>query len=164
MKITFIQTGGTIDKDYPRKTKGYAFEIADPAVSRILQRANPNFEFEVITVLRKDSLEITDAEREEIFQACKKAGGDKIIVTHGTDTMIETAKKLTAIKNKAIVLTGALLPERFSNSDAHFNVGAAIGAINVLSNGVYVAMNGRIYAWDQCERDMSTGWFIEKST
>lgn len=164
MKITFIQTGGTIDKDYPRKTKGYAFEIADPAVTRILQRANPNFEFEVLTVLKKDSLEITDAERDEIYKACKKASGDKIIITHGTDTMIETAGKLSAIDDRTIVLTGALLPERFSNSDAPFNIGVAIGAINVLPHGVYVAMNGRIYAWDQCERDMDTGWFIEKAT
>jgi len=164
MKITFIQTGGTIDKDYPRKTKGYAFEIADPAVTRILQPANPNFEFEVLTVLKKDSLEITEAEREDIYQACKEASGDKIIITHGTDTMIETARTLSAIDNKTIILTGALLPERFSNSDAPFNIGAAIGAINVLSPGVYIAMNGRIYAWDQCGRDMDTGWFVEKTT
>ena len=98
MKTTFIQTGGTIDKDYPRKTKGYAFEIADPAVTRILQRANPNFEFEVLTVLRKDSLEITEGEREEICKACKEVSGDKIIITHGTDTMIETAERLSAIR------------------------------------------------------------------
>jgi L-asparaginase len=163
MKIAFIQTGGTIDKDYPRKTKGYAFEIAEPAVARILQRTNPNFEYEVLTVFRKDSLEITEDDREKIFQACKDVDGDKIIVTHGTDTMIETAKKLSAIEDKTIILTGALLPERFSNSEAMFNIGAAIGAVNVIQGGVYIAMNGRVYAWDQCQRDLETGWFVEKS-
>ncbi len=162
MKITFLQTGGTIDKDYPRKTKGYAFEIADPAVSRILQRANPNFKFEILSVLKKDSLEMTEDDREKILQACRQASADKIIITHGTDTMIETAKKLSAIDNKVIILTGALLPERFSNSDAPFNLGVAIGAANVLESGVYIAMNGRIYSWDKCGRDMDTGWFIEK--
>ena len=162
MKITFIQTGGTIDKDYPRKTKGYAFEIADPAVERILQKANPNFEFEVVTVLKKDSLNITEAEREAICQKCRGVDADRIIITHGTDTMIETARKLSDITNKTIILTGALLPERFSNSDAAFNIGVAVGAINVLQNGVYIAMNGRIYPWDKCERDSATGWFIEK--
>jgi L-asparaginase len=163
MKITFIQTGGTIDKDYPRKTGGYAFEIAEPAVARILQIANPNFEYEVLTALRKDSLEITEEDREKIFQACKDAGNDRVIVTHGTDTMIETAAKLSAVKDKTIILTGALLPERFSNSEAMFNIGTAVGAINIIQHGVYIAMNGRIYPWDQCERDPDTGWFIEKN-
>lgn len=164
MKVTFIQTGGTIDKDYPRKTKGYAFEIAEPAVARILERTNPNFEFEILRVLRKDSLEITEDDREKIFQACKDADADRIIITHGTDTMIETAKKLSAIEGKTIVITGALLPERFSNSDAVFNVGTAVGAINAIQPGVYVAMNGRIYPWDQCRRDLENGWFVEKET
>lgn len=162
MKIMFLQTGGTIDKDYPRKTKGYAFEIDEPAVARILEKANPNFEFEVLTVLRKDSLEITEEDREKIFQACKDADGDRIIVTHGTDTMIETARKLSAIEDKTIILTGALLPERFSNSEAMFNIGAAVGALSAVQNGVYVAMNGRIYPWDRCRRDLDTGWFVEK--
>jgi L-asparaginase len=162
MKITFIQTGGTIDKDYPRKTGGYAFEIGDPALKRILQEANPNFEFEILTVLKKDSLEITEDDRKRILQACMDADNDRIIITHGTDTMIETAGTLSSIKDKTIILTGALLPERFSNSDAPFNLGVAIGAVNVLKSGIYVAMNGRVYPWDRCGRDMETGWFVEK--
>lgn len=162
MKITFIQTGGTIDKDYPKLAKGYGFEIGEPAVKRILEKVNPSFRFEIISVLKKDSLDITEEDREKIYEVCVKADNDKIIITHGTDTMIETAKKLSAIKNKVIILTGAIKPERFSDSDASFNIGTAIGAVNILENGVYIAMNGRIYSWDRCKRDLKTGQFIEK--
>jgi len=162
MKITFIQTGGTIDKDYPKLAKGYGFEIGEPAVKRILEKVNPNFGFEIISILKKDSLDITDEDREKIYEVCVKADSDKIIITHGTDTMIETAKKLSEIKNKVIILTGAMKPERFSDSNASFNIGTAIGAVNILENGVYIAMNGRIYSWDRCKRDLKTGQFIEK--
>ncbi|HKZ95180.1 MAG TPA: asparaginase domain-containing protein [Candidatus Bathyarchaeia archaeon] len=161
MKIVFIQTGGTIDKDYPRTQKGYAFEIGKPAVERILQRVHPNFDFQIVSLLRKDSLDITKQDREKILEACRKADADKIVVTHGTDTMIETAKRLSDIKDKVMILTGALRPERFSDSDALFNVGTAIGAINVLTNGVYIAMSGRIYPWNEVRRDRKTGRFVE---
>jgi L-asparaginase len=161
MKIVFIQTGGTIDKDYPKAEKGYAFEITEPAVKRILQKTNPNFEYEIIPLLKKDSLDITDEDRNKIHQTCQKTNNNKIIITHGTDTIIQTAKKLTDIKNKTIILTGATKPEKFTDSDAQFNVGTAIGAINVLGNGVYIAMNGRIYPWNKVKRDSKTGQFIE---
>jgi L-asparaginase len=162
MKIVFIQTGGSIDKDYPKTQYGYAFEITEPAVKRILQKVNPNFEFEIISVLKKDSLDITEEDRKKIHEACQKAESNKIIITHGTDTMIETAKKLSNIKNKVIILTGATKPEKFSDSDAAYNVGTAIGAVNVLNKGVYIAMNGRIYAWNKVKRNPETGQFIEK--
>ena len=136
MKVTFIQTGGTIDKDYPKTMKGYAFEIANPAVERILEKLNPDFEYEILSVLKKDSLEITEIDREIILATCKSVSNDKIIITHGTDTMLETAKVLGVLMDKIIILTGAMKPERFSNSDAPITVGMAIGAINVLSNGV----------------------------
>ncbi|MDP3800475.1 MAG: asparaginase domain-containing protein, partial [bacterium] len=87
MKIIFIQTGGTIDKEYPRTTKGYAFEIGEPAIERILDKINPIFEFEIVSLLKKDSLDITDEDRQKILQACKDVNGDRIIITHGTDTM-----------------------------------------------------------------------------
>lgn len=161
MKIVFIQTGGTIDKDYPRKDKGYAFEIGEPAVERIMQKVHPNFDFNVVSVLKKDSLDITDSDRGKIYKACLKTDSKKILITHGTDTMIETAKKLGTIKNKVIILTGAMKPEKFSDSDAAFNVGTAIGALNVLDKGVYIAMNGRIYPWNKVERNMETGEFVE---
>lgn len=162
MKLTFLQTGGTIDKGYPRKTKGYCFEITEPAVKRILRRVNPNFEFDIISILKKDSRDITEEDREVIYKTCKHVENDKIIVTHGTDTMLETAKKIRTIESKTIVLTGAMKPERFSTSDADFNVGTAIGAVNVLSKGVYIAMHGRVYPSNAVKRDKETGQFVEK--
>lgn len=162
MKITFIQTGGTIDKDYPKTTKGYAFEISEPAVKRILAKVNPNLEYEVISLLKKDSLDITDSDRKKILEACESAAGDKIIITHGTDTMIETAEKLGGLEDKTIVITGAMRPEKFSDSDAMFNVGIAISAAQTLPAGVYIAMNGRVYSWDKCQRNLETGQFIDK--
>lgn len=160
MKILFIQAGGTIDKDYPRLTKGYAFEITVPAVERILKNINPSFDFEILPLLQKDSLDLTDSDRKKIYQACLRAKTDKIIITHGTDTMIETAKKLSGIKGKTIILTGAMRPERFSNSDAAFNIGVAVGAINAIKKGVYVAMSGRIYPYNKVKRNLKTGRFV----
>jgi L-asparaginase len=162
MKIVFIQTGGTIDKDYPKTTGGYAFEIGESAAKRILQRANPSFDFEIVSILRKDSLDITEQDRKRIRDACEKTAADKIIVTHGTDTMIETAEKLSSIKGKVIVLTGATKPEKFVDSDASFNLGTAVGAISLLQKGVYIAMNGRIYPWNKVKRNSETGQFVEK--
>jgi len=164
MKIVFVQTGGTIDKDYPKPRKGYAFEITEPAVEKILQKVNPNFDYEIIPLLKKDSLDITQQDRNKIHQTCQKTNSNKIIITHGTDTMIQTAKKLSNIKNKTIILTGATKPEKFTDSDAPFNIGTAIGAINILSNGIYIAMNGRIYPWNKVKRDLKTGQFVETNT
>jgi L-asparaginase len=160
MKILFIQTGGTIDKDYPKSTKGYAFEISEPAVRQILERINPAFEYEVISLLRKDSMDLTVKDKKKIFEECEKADTDKIIITHGTDTMIDTAIFLTEVEKKTIVITGAFKPEKFTNSDADFNVGAAIGAINVLGYGVYIVMNGMVYSYDKVKRDKASGKFI----
>jgi L-asparaginase len=161
MKIVFIQAGGTIDKDYPRTQKGYAFEIGEPAVRRILERARPSFDFEIISLLKKDSLDMTGKDRDKILEACQKTDANRIVITHGTDTMIETAKKLNRVKNKIIILTGSMKPEKFSDSDASFNVGAAVGAMNALRSGVYIAMNGRVYPWNNVERDKRTGRFVE---
>jgi L-asparaginase len=162
MKLLFIQTGGTIDKDYPRASKGYAFEITTPAVERILKNINPCFEYEILPLLQKDSLDLTTQDRDLIYEACLKNDAEKIIITHGTDTMIETAKHLAAIKDKVIIVTGAMRPERFSNSDASFNLGVAIGAINVLPEGIYIAMNGRCFLYDKVQRNAKTGQFLEK--
>ncbi|MFA5403774.1 MAG: asparaginase domain-containing protein [Ignavibacteria bacterium] len=159
MKILFIQTGGTIDKDYPKQAKGYAFEISEPAVRQILERVNPSFEYKMISLLRKDSMDLTVKDKKKIFETCVEADTDKIIITHGTDTMIVSAKFLSEIKNKTIVLTGASMPEKFSNSDADFNVGAAVGAVNVLGRGVYIAMNGRVFKYDEVQRNKLTGKF-----
>lgn len=161
MKILFIQTGGTIDKDYPLLTRGYPFEITEPAVQRILENINPAFDFEILPLLQKDSLDLTEEDREKILQACIDSVVNKIIITHGTDTIIETAQKLSQVKDKVIILTGAMRPERFSNSDAGFNIGVAIGAINVLDNGIYIAMNGKIFDYQKVARDSETGKFLE---
>ena len=144
MKILFIQTGGTIDKSYPKR-KGYAFEIDEPAVKKILEKIVPRFEYEIVSLLKKDSTDIDARDREKIYQYCKNSLHDKIIITHGTDTIKNTAAKLSSITDKTIILTGAFQPHKFSESDAEFNLGTAIGAINVLKEGVYVALNGVIY-------------------
>ncbi len=162
MKILFIQTGGTIDKDYPKTTLGYAFEITDPAVSRILPEANPSFEYEVVSVCKKDSTELTGEDRGKILKLCEQSVADKIIITHGTDTMIETARTLSEIKNKTIVITGAMRPEKFSNTDADFNIGLAVGGVQSLPFGVYIAMHGIILPWDKITRNLETGQFIQK--
>lgn len=146
MKISFIQAGGTIDKDYmpTDKNHGYNFEISEPAVKLILKTINPDFDFEIFSVAKKDSLDLTDKDRDNIYKKCKNIENNKIIITHGTDTFKETARKIKKIKNKIIILTGAMKPEKFKDSDAAFNIGVAIGAINFLKNGIYIAMNGKI--------------------
>ena len=163
MNVLFIQTGGTIDKDYPKSTKGWAFEIHDPAVDRILTKLNPSFNYAIKSVLKKDSLEITDQDRMLLLEKCKSAKENKIIITHGTDTLSETANFLSEIKNKTIILTGAMRPERFTNSDADLNIGIAIGGVQSLSNGVYIAMHGLILPHDEISRNMETGQYL-KST
>ena len=162
MKILFIQTGGTIDKDYPKITKGWAFEINDPAVVRILEKINPSFSFKVQSILKKDSTEINLIDRELILKKCKESIENKIIITHGTDTIIETARHLSKIKNKTIILTGSMRPERFSNSDADVNIGVAIGGAQSLKNGIYVTLNGLIMPFDKLKRNMETGQYIQK--
>lgn len=159
MKILFIQTGGTIDKDYPKNTKGYAFEITEPAIQRILAKISLSFEYKIIPLLRKDSLDLTAADRATIYQACVNSDSNKIIITHGTDTMIETAEVLFGMEGKTVVITGAMKPQKFTDSDADFNLGIAIGAINVLPVGIYIAMNGCIFEYDKVVRNESSGKF-----
>ena len=162
MEVLFIQTGGTIDKDYPKTKNGWAFEINEPAVKRILEKVNCSFNYFVISLLKKDSLEINDEYRSLIFKKCKEAEENKIIITHGTDTMNITANYLKEIKNKTIIITGAMRPERFSNSDAAINIGVAIGAAQTLSKGIYIAMNGLVIPHHKMERNKETGQFIYK--
>ena len=177
MKILFVQTGGTIDKDYPRTTNGQGFEIGDPAFLRLLERLNPSFDYEVHTVCQKDSLEITDACREtmveEIYDLLEKAassgcGFDGVVVTHGTDTMAETARFLGtndrfAVSAPRIVVTGAMRPERFTNSDADCNLGMAIAAAQTVPAGfVGICMHGLVLSHDEIGRDLDTGKFFRK--
>lgn len=160
MKIIFIQTGGTIDKDYPRTTKGWAFEFGEPATKRILEKLNPSFDYELLTAFQKDSLEITDDDRQQLVALIQAQPVNKIIITHGTDTMVETAAYLKKhINNKLIVITGAMRPEQFSNSDAPINMGCAIAAASLLESGVYIVMHGIVKPFDKIKRDMETGQY-----
>ncbi len=152
MKITFVQKGGgTIDKDYPQGENhhGYEFKIADPVVGDILKKVKVSFDYEIMEVLRKDSLDLTDYDRKKLYKAIENIKNDKIIITHGTDTIYQTAKILSDLTGKVIILTGAMLPEKFSDSDAMFNVGVAVGAVNLLSNGVYIALDGQAVPYDK---------------
>lgn len=159
--VLFIQTGGSIDKDYPagKDNHGYSFLITDPAYERILKRIKPSFDFETKTILQKDSLDITDSDRQLIYKTCADSKFDKIIITHGTDTMIETAEVLSGIRDKTIILTGSMVPEKFRDTDADFNVGSAVGAISVLPSGTYIAMHGRVVPYSKVVRESSTGQF-----
>lgn len=159
MKILFIQTGGTIDKDYPKSVRGYAFEIDKAGVERVLKNVAPNFEFEILPLLKKDSLDITEADRALIKATCQHTSYNNIIITHGSDTMPETARAIGNIEGKAIILVGAYRPERFSNTDAHFNIGVAVGALNILENGTFIAMNGTVMSPDNCRKNPETGRF-----
>lgn len=146
MKIIFIQTGGTIDKDYPQgeTNHGYEFKIGEPAVATILKKAKPNFEFKILPLLKKDSLDITEQDRKDIFNKVQSLSEDKIVITHGTDTIESTAEALTGVEGKTIVLTGSMLPEKFYESEADFNLGMAIACAQILPVGVYVVLNGNV--------------------
>jgi len=143
-QLCIVTTGGTIDKIYFDDKSDY--QIGDPQIGRILEELGVAFRFNVIPILRKDSLHITDADRALLRSTIAAQDAAHVLVTHGTDTMVETARVLADIPGKTIVLTGALNPARFRGSDAEFNVGTAVGAVQSLPPGVYIAMNGRI--WD----------------
>jgi L-asparaginase len=159
VNILFIQTGGSIDKNYPKVTKSYAFEITKPAVATILSNARAGFSYKIIELLKKDSQDMTDSDRKLIYETCKKAKQNKIVITHGTDTMVETAKLLSKLTNKTIVLTGSIVPEKFKDSDADFNVGSAVGALSALPHGTYIAMHGRVVPYSKAVRELKTGQF-----
>ena len=142
--LTIVATGGTIDKIYFDDKSNY--QIGAPQIGDILTQLGVAFTFDVIALMRKDSLHMDDADRDLIRRAIQSATHRHVLVTHGTDTMVETARVLADIPDKTIVLTGALNPARFQGSDAVFNIGCAVGAIQALPNGVYIAMNGRV--WD----------------
>lgn len=160
MKILFIQTGGTIDKDYPKSSGGYAFEFGEPACQRILDRLNPSFEYEIITAFQKDSLEITREDRLALVEMIRQRPEPKIIITHGTDTLIESALFLAnKFPDKCIVFTGAMRPERFSNSDAPINLGMALACVQQHMDGIYICMHGKVKLASQIKRDPNSGLF-----
>jgi len=143
-QLTIVTTGGTIDKVYFDDKSDY--QIGSPQIADILQQLGVAFRFDVIPILRKDSLHVTDEDRALMRSTIEAQPHRHVLVTHGTDTMVETARVLAGIAGKVIVLTGALNPARFQGSDAVFNIGCAVGAVQSLDDGVYIAMNGRV--WD----------------
>jgi L-asparaginase len=141
--LSIVTTGGTIDKIYFDDKSAY--EIGDPQIGKILEALGVAFTFDVLPAMRKDSLHLDDADRDLLRRLIDAQPHRHILVTHGTDTLVETAAVLGSIEGKVIVLTGALNPARFQGSDAVFNVGCAVGAVQTLPDGVYIAMNGRIW-------------------
>jgi L-asparaginase len=157
MKIKFFTVGGTIDKVYFDMKSTY--EVGESLLEDILKDSNVTFEYEIEPVLRKDSLDMTDEDREAVFKKISSDNHRFIVVTHGTDTIIETARRLEATENKVIVLTGSMEPARFRSSDAVFNIGSAIAAVQALKPGVYIVMNGRIFDPDKVYKNVELGRF-----
>ena len=159
MQITIVTTGGTIDKIYYDARSDY--QIGEPQIGDILKSFHVAFDWEVMSLMRKDSLEMTDDDRRLIHDSILRHPGRRFVVTHGTDTMVETARVLAAIPDKIIVLTGALNPARFVDSDAVFNIGCAIAAAQTLDPGVFIAMNGRIWDPRKVRKNRSENRFEE---
>lgn len=159
MKLLFIQTGGTIDKAYPKTNLGYAFEIDTPACEPVLKKAQVTFDYDVITAFKKDSTEMTNEDRLKLKNIIKDSGHDKIIITHGSDTLIESARFVGNIMGKTIVFTAAFLPEAFKDSDADFNIGMAVATVQTLNQGVYIAMNGMVFNPNNCRKNEEHGKF-----
>ena len=159
MKIKIYTTGGTIDKVYFDKKSKY--EVGEPTVEQILREAQVNFDYECESLLKKDSLDITKDDRRLLFDQISSDDHKHFIVIHGTDTMIETAQELRGIPNKVVVLTGAIEPARSRVSDAPFNIGTAVAAVQVLPAGVYIAFNGRIYDPSKIRKNVELNRFEE---
>jgi L-asparaginase len=143
MKIKILTTGGTFDKIYYDAKSD--FHIGEPMAGPILEEANVTFDFEVESILMKDSLDMEDTDRENLRLKVQQDPCDRIVITHGSDTMIKTAMCLLDIDSKTIVITGAMQPARMRYSDAAYNLGVASTAVQLLEPGVYVAMNGQIF-------------------
>ena len=152
-ELLIVTTGGTIDKIYFDDKSDY--QVGEPQIGRMLEELGVAFRFRVIPIIRKDSLHITDEDRELIRATIAAQPTKHVLVTHGTDSMVQTGHVLASIPDKTIVMTGALSPARFRGSDAEFNIGCAIGAVQSLPTGVYIAMNGRI--WDPAKVRKNVG-------
>ncbi|MBF0228813.1 MAG: asparaginase [Desulfamplus sp.] len=159
MKIKFFAIGGTIDKVYFDALSNY--QVGPPGIESIIKEARVNFDYEVVSLLKKDSLDMTKEDRNMIYEALLKEESKHIVITHGTDTMIETAMVLKAIEGKVIVLTGAMEPACFKSSDASFNLGSAVAAVQTLSQGVYIAINGRVFDPANVRKDRDLKQFTE---
>lgn len=157
--ILILTTGGTIDKNYFDALSEY--QIVDSGIPALLTEARVALPYRLVELMRKDSLELTDADRLEIAAAAREAPEKCIIITHGTDTMTETAKVLASdVPGKTIVLTGALSPARFAETDANFNLGMAFAAAQVAPPGVWIAMSGQVFDGLKVRKDREAGKFV----
>lgn len=157
MKLRVFTTGGTIDKLYFDARSEY--QVGEPQISGILRGLEVAFDYEVTSLMRKDSLELNEADRETIREAVSGAAEERILITHGTDTMLDTARGLQGIPGKVVVLTGALNPARFQDSDAMFNIGCAVAAAQACGPGVYIAMNGRVWRPAEVRKNLEANRF-----
>ena len=157
MFIRFITTGGTIDKIYFDALS--QFEVGESQVEHILREGLVQFDYEVVSLLQKDSLEITDDDRAKLRSYIEKDDASLYVVTHGTDTMVATAEALQGMEGKTIVLTGALTPARFRTTDAIFNIGMAVAAVQASPPGVYVAMSGQVFTAGEVRKNRAENRF-----
>ncbi|MBK7561329.1 MAG: asparaginase [Chitinophagaceae bacterium] len=160
MAIRIFITGGTFDKEYNEITGELFFK--DTHMSELLEKGRSKVAVEIRTLMMVDSLQMTDGDRSLIAHQCLSCDETQIVVTHGTDTMSETAKMLAQkINNKTVILTGAMIPIKFGSSDGLFNLGSALAFAQTLPPGVYIAMNGRYFNWDNVRKNKQTGVFEE---
>ena len=157
MHIKVFTTGGTIDKVYFDATSAY--QVGPPNIAAVFDELNLGFTYEIESLMKKDSLDLSDNDRKRICKAVAEDPADRILITHGTDTMVETAKSLAGIQGKTMVLTGALKPALFKTTDAVFNIGCAVAAVQTMDPGVYIAMNGRVFRHDNVRKNVRLGKF-----
>jgi L-asparaginase len=157
LTIKIFTTGGTFDKVYFDALS--EFHIGDPIAGELLDEANVTFAYDIESLLKKDSLEISAEDRELIRSRVDSVSETRILITHGTDTMVDTAQSLGRIENKTIVLFGAMQPARMRYSDAMFNLGIASAAVQILPTGIYIAMNGQIFNPDQVTKNRAEARF-----
>jgi L-asparaginase len=159
MGVRILVTGGTFDKEYNELTGRLFFQHTH--VPEMLERGRSRVVLDVETLMMIDSLDMTDSDRQRIIERCRSTSERTIVITHGTDTMVETAGALAAagIEHKTIVLTGAMIPYAFGSSDGLFNLGSALSFVQVLPPGVYIAMNGQFFSWNAVRKNRETGYF-----
>ena len=160
MTIKIIITGGTFDKEYNELTGELFFNKTH--IPEMLKLGRSRLDIKIVTLMMVDSLHMTDSDLKIILEECKNSNEDKILITHGTDKMAKTAQFLAQyIKNKTIVLTGAIVPYAFGSSDGLFNLGSALAFVQTLPYGVYISMNGRVFPWNNARKNKENGEFIE---
>ena len=159
-KISILITGGTFDKEYDEINGILSFKKTQ--IHEMLHQSRAKIEFKIKTLMLIDSLEMSDKQREEIVINCTQNNNNKIIITHGTDTIAETGQAIMKENlNKCIILTGAMIPIKFGSSDGLFNLGCAVGLVQSLKNGVYVAMNGNYFPANKVKKNIQSGLFEE---